>query len=134
MLRPALPALIVLPPAIYIYPLYTVEEVRIMLSGQCRAKSAHDQFIWQEQSKETDVKTLRYGVATLELFSTANSRAAGPLSVKRYKKLKFGGGLLREINVKTLRVWSADNGLFRTARQRKYQYNFFSGRTISEHN
>jgi len=36
LLRPTLHALIVLPPAVYVYPLCTVEEVRTMLSGQCR--------------------------------------------------------------------------------------------------
>jgi len=34
LLRPALHALIILPPAIYVYPLRTVEEARTMHCGQ----------------------------------------------------------------------------------------------------
>jgi len=36
LLRPALHPLIVLPPAVYVYPLCIVEEVRTMLCGQSR--------------------------------------------------------------------------------------------------
>jgi len=52
-------------------------------------KNVRTKIIWQEQSKVTDVKALRYGVATLELFSTVNNGAAGPLRVQEEKAQKI---------------------------------------------